>query len=153
MIRKFFQAVKRLLHAPVIINSVRHELHKLDDLKIQNGKISSQINRGQTKEILDNIQLSEFKVFSQWGDDGIIQFLIEYLKIETKTFIEFGVEDYKESNTRFLLINNNWRGLIMDASIPNMESVQKEDIYWKHNLIAVPVFVTKENINMLLQIN
>ena len=36
----------------------------------------------------------EFKIFSQYGDDGIIQFLVKNLAIKNKTFIEFGVEDF-----------------------------------------------------------
>ena len=55
----------------------------------------------------------EFRVFSQWGDVGIIQYLIHNVPIPNDTFVEFGVEDYREANTRFLLLNDNWRGLIM----------------------------------------
>ena len=33
-----------------------------------------------------------------------------------KTFIEFGVQNYRESNTRLLLQLRNWRGLIIDGS-------------------------------------
>ena len=108
------------------------------------------INRSQTSDIIDNLHLSEFKVFSQFGDDGIIQFLIDYLKIENKTFIEFGVENYKEANTRFLLINNNWKGLIMDGSEKNMNQVQQEDIYWRYDINALAAFITKDNINSLI---
>ena len=49
---------------------------------------------------LDNINKDlnfyEFKVFSQFGDDGIIQFLINNLEFENKNknFLEFGIEDY-----------------------------------------------------------
>ncbi len=153
MIAKFFRALRHLLHSPQTVNAVRHEVSKIDELRVQNGKISSQINRGQVKEIIENIHRAEFRVFSQWGDDGIIQFLVDYLDIEQKNFIEFGVEDYKESNTRFLLVNNNWKGLIMDSSEKYMKSVQADDIYWKHELTATPIFVTKENINPLLKEN
>lgn len=45
----------------------------------------------------------EFKVFSQWGEDGIIQYLINKIPIKNKFFIEFGVQNYRESNTRFYL--------------------------------------------------
>ena len=45
----------------------------------------------QTKNVKD-YQDSEFKVFSQWGEDGIIQFLINKLRLKNKIFIEFGVE-------------------------------------------------------------
>ena len=89
----------------------------------------------------------EFSVFSQWGDDGIIQYLIHKLDIKNKTFIEFGVGNYLESNTRFLLVNNNWRGLIFDGSESNISFVKNDSIYWKFNLKAKSLFITKENIN------
>ena len=41
--------------------------------------------------ILDKIADAEFKVFSQAGDDGIIQYLIHKVQISRKIFIEFGV--------------------------------------------------------------
>jgi hypothetical protein len=113
--------------------------------------ILSRLNQANTGNILKNIQLAEFKVFSQWKDDGIIQFLVDYLDIETKTFIEFGVQDYLEANTRFLLMNNNWAGLIMDGTTSNIESVKRQDIYWKYNLTAVTAFITAGNINDLMQ--
>jgi len=99
----------------------------------------------------NNIQDYEFKVFSQWGDDGIIQFLINKVNIPFTTFIEFGVQDYTESNTRFLLMNNNWSGFIMDGSADYIESIKKRDYYWRHRLTAKAAFVTSENINELIQ--
>ena len=70
----------------------------------------------KSKGLLENMPDAEFKVFSQWGEDGIIQYLISKIAIENKVFIEFGVQDYSESNTRFLLVNDNWRGLVIDSS-------------------------------------
>jgi hypothetical protein len=93
----------------------------------------------------------EFKVFSQWGDDGIIQYLINRLEIPNKTFIEFGVENYTEANTLFLLLNNNWQGFIMDGSKSNMEQVKNSELYWKFDLKIQDAFITSENINSLIQ--
>ncbi|MCL2682700.1 MAG: hypothetical protein FWE63_04340 [Bacteroidales bacterium] len=92
----------------------------------------------------------EFKIFSQWGDDGLIQYLIKNVKIENKIFIEFGVEDYSESNTRFLMMNNNWGGFVMDGSEKNMKKLRNRDWFWKYSLKCKSVFITKENINNLL---
>ena len=97
--------------------------------------------------LLENLLDAEFKVFSQWGDDGIIQYLVNQLDIPVKNFIEFGVEDYTEANTRFLLLNNNWSGLVMDCSEENVAYIKNDDIYWKHDLTAICAFVTAENIN------
>jgi hypothetical protein len=99
------------------------------------------------------IQCAEFQVFSQWGEDGIIQYLIHRLGVLNERFIEFGVQDYSESNTRFLLIHNNWVGLIIDGSPESIATIQKQDYYWRQGLKAVPAFITVENINRLLQEN
>ena len=93
---------------------------------------------------------AEFKVDSQWGEDGIIQYLLSKINVSNKTFIEFGVENYCESNTRFLLQKNNWKGLIIDGSEANINYIRNDDIYWRHDLTAVSAFITLDNINQIL---
>ncbi len=91
-----------------------------------------------------------FHVFSQSNEDGLIQYLIRQVPIMNKTFIEFGVASYTECNTKFLLLNDKWQGLVMDGSKEAMDGLIASDIYWQHDLVAVPAFVTKNNINALL---
>lgn len=92
----------------------------------------------------------EFRVFSQFGDDGIIQWLVRRLPDIPKRFVEFGVEDYSESNTRFLLIHNNWRGLVMDGSAANIARLKRRKWFWRHDLTAQAHFVTRENVDSLI---
>ena len=92
----------------------------------------------------------EFKIFSQRGEDGIIQHLIRHVPIKNETFIEFGAETYVESNTRFLMMNNNWNGLIMDGSEENIQSVRQSGWFWMYDLIAKSAFIDAENINGLI---
>lgn len=66
-------------------------------------------------------------MFSQSGEDGVIQWLIHNIPIQSKRFIEFGVQNYTESKTRFLLMHNNWSGLIMDGSQENMDYVKQDN--------------------------
>lgn len=111
-----------------------------------------QIKVQKIKELHNNIssiQEAEFQVFSQFGDDGIIQYLIQQIPIGQQVFIEFGVERYIESNTRFLLMNNNWSGLVIDGDAKNINFVQQDEIYWRYDLTAVCSFITAENINQL----
>lgn len=96
---------------------------------------------------------AEFRVFSQWGEDGIIQYLLNHVSIERPIFVEFGVENYTESNTRFLLTNNQWTGLVIDSSTENIDYIRHDQIYWSSNLKAHHSFITKENINELLAKN
>ncbi|MCG5238890.1 FkbM family methyltransferase [Azospirillum doebereinerae] len=93
----------------------------------------------------------EFQVFSQMGEDGIIEWLIQNLPIRSESFVEFGVEDYKESNTRYLLRHRNWKGFVIDASIQNVEEITKDSIFWRHSLIAKSYFIDRENINDILK--
>ena len=99
------------------------------------------------------LQEKEFSVYSQFGDDGIIQFLINLLNLKKKNgkFIEFGVADYFESNTHFLLINNRWEGFVMDGDKKNMNTLKSSPIFWKYNLKAKSEFITRENIQNLLK--
>jgi hypothetical protein len=102
-------------------------------------------------EITDLSEI-EFRVFSQFGEDGIIQYLIRRtgISLPQASFVEFGVGDYSEANTRFLLINDNWRGLIMDASGPNMAAVRNWPLYWKYDLAAKQAFIDRDNIDDLI---
>lgn len=130
-----------------LFKDIRLNNSKQEQMMLINGAILCNLNK---QIIINNLQEAEFKIFSQWGDDGIIQYLINNIEIDNKFFIEFGVEDYNESNTRFLLLNNNWSGLIMDGSQQNIEYIKNNWIYWKHHLIAKRAFITAENINDLI---
>lgn len=112
------------------------------------GQILSRLNRNIDK--LNNVSQAEFKIFSQWGDDGIIDWLVEHLNIEHKLFVEFGVENYTESNTRFLMMHKNWSGLIFDGSQRHIDDVKNSYYYWMYDLTAKKAFIDKNNINQLI---
>ena len=59
------------------------------------------------------------------------------IEIPNKIFIEFGVEDYLESNTRFILINNCWKGLVMDGSALKVNQIKCSDLFWQYQLDAI----------------
>ena len=102
------------------------------------------------KKIIKSINEVEFKVYSQWGEDGIIDWLVNNIPNLPKTFIEFGVETYTESNTRLLLLNHNWSGLVIDGSLENIQNITKQNIYWRHNLKAIHAFIDIDNIEKLI---
>jgi hypothetical protein len=105
-------------------------------------------NRGFAR--LDGLHAAEFCAFSQWGEDGIIDWLVGRLPEIPGTFVEFGVEDYRESNTRLLLLMRNWRGLVLDGSPANISEIRSQELYWRHDLTARHAFVDRDNINTLI---
>lgn len=129
---------------------------KLFEIQVQNEELKLlvvNINQNSLKENKNKLSDYGFKVFSQWDEDGIIQFIVGRIKNIPKVFVEIGVENYKESNTRFLLFNNFWRGLIIDANKDQIEQVKNSSLMWQYNLTPHFAFVTKENINELIEQN
>lgn len=109
------------------------------------GRLLSETVRSKSE--IGSLSEVEFKVFSQWGDDGIIQWLVNNLDIPNRTFIEFGVQNYRESNTRFLMMNDNWSGLVMDGSEANVAQIVDSEYFWKYDLKAKAVFIDRSNVN------
>ena len=92
----------------------------------------------------------EYRVFSQSGDDGIIQFLINRIPSPNKTFIEFGVEDFTEANCRFLMMYSNWSGFVVDGSQSQVEKIVNHPDFWRYDLRATQSMITAENVNAVL---
>ena len=101
---------------------------------------------GWRAPVQSSLSEKEFKVYSQFGDDGIIQYLIRAIPVAETSFIEFGVGDYFESNTHFLLVNDNWAGLVLDGSEEKVTVIRTSPIYWRHALTAETAFITRDNV-------
>jgi hypothetical protein len=99
----------------------------------------------------DEIERAEFRVFSQFGEDGLIQFLIQRVPVGNRVFVEFGVEDYSESNTRFLLVHDAWRGLIIDAGTEHRRFLEESRLAWRTTVDAVTAFIDRDNVNDVIR--
>jgi hypothetical protein len=133
------------------------KLRRLDAIEQRCERIQEALGRIEARQLAGglggDLRNAEFRAFSQWGEDGIIQRLIGCVPIERKLFVEFGVQDYSEANTRFLVLHDNWSGLVLDGDERNIEAIHRSDIYWRHNIKAQRAFVTRENIDQLLRDN
>lgn len=138
-----------------MLKRIRRVYDRFNALSERMTRIQEALGRIEMRQVANapHAQQAEFRVFSQWGEDGIIQHLLEHVPIERPIFVEFGVENYVESNTRFLLTNNRWSGLVIDGSAQNIDYIKRDTIYWSTNLKAEHSFITKENINELLSRN
>jgi hypothetical protein len=111
------------------------------------GRIAAQ----GTPDRLPTLADAEFRVSSQWGEDGIIEWLVQHLPLPNNRFIEFGVETFREANCRFLMQNRNWRGLVIDSNSAQIAAIRADKIYWMYDLTACSAFITAENINDLFE--
>jgi hypothetical protein len=90
----------------------------------------------------------DFGIFSQYGEDGILDYLLQRAGISKPRFFEIGTEDYSESNTRFLYQDSNTFGVIVDAMTDYEARVYKvlEGYRYKGEILPLQTFVTLDNI-------
>ena len=125
------------------------------------GEKNNQLLINISKTYFDNISQKkssffsdyEYKVFSQFGEDGLINFILSNINIKNNYFVELGVEDYEESNTKLLLEGFNWSGKVFDSQNNFILSIKKKNFYWKFNLGVIEKFITADNINSTLKEN
>jgi hypothetical protein len=106
-----------------------------------------------TRPVPARLEDVEFSIFSQFGEDGILQHLIRHVKVPDTTFVEVGVGDYRESNSRFLVENNNWRGMAINGDDSHARFILGSKLAWRYDVEPVQAFVTRDNINQLIRDN
>jgi hypothetical protein len=94
----------------------------------------------------------EYQVFSQYGEDGIIEEIFNRIGTTNKYFIEFGVENGLECNSTNLLYKD-WQGLWIEGN-PKMYSEINErfkDLISKDKLVVKNEFITAGNIESIFK--
>ena len=101
-------------------------------------------------ELIKSLHEAEYKVFSQTGEDGIIDFLISKLGILNSKFVEIGVGDYSESNTRYIYEKSFSKGLIVDIERDFKKKVSMNINLLRGLLEIENIEVSANNINQIL---
>ncbi len=113
---------------------------------IQAAIFSSRSNYPNVKKLTE----AELKIYSQWGEDGILDYLCHKLDLERPHFLEVGAGDFQECNSRFLVEYRNASATLVDANPELADAVEKSDLYWKSHLFSFVTWVTTENINEII---
>ena len=128
-----------------LIKKIKIDIFAFDKIMFCVGQVHIAQNKKKYKKISDLTEV-ENKIFSQNGEDGIIAYLIDRLKLNTKNFVEIGVGNYRESNTRFLYNSYHPKGLIIDC-INDMEKKVKPFVnLWKGDLRICNKKINSDNI-------
>jgi len=101
------------------------------------GDLNLMLHNGRT---VTGIKRYERNWYSQNGEDGILKLIFAQIGATNKFYVEFGVEDGSECNTRYLRERFGWIGLMMDGGshAAPVGNVRRE-------------FITAENICSLFE--
>lgn len=97
---------------------------------------------------ISQLKQSERSVYSQGGQDGVLEAIFNQIDRGAKTFVEFGARDGVDcSNTANLRLYHGWSGLLMDAE-PLADFVKKANIN-KNNINALLISYCKSSIDYM----
>ena len=97
-----------------------------------------------------NLWDAEVKVYSQWGEDGILDYLVSRLGISKPKVLEVGAGNFTECNSRFLAENLNASVVAIDGRKDLVMSIDNSELKWKSHVLGIETWVTPENINALI---
>jgi hypothetical protein len=94
---------------------------------------------------------AEVSVFSQWGEDGILDYLCDFLDLGRPRVVEFGAADFQECNSRFLAEYRNAAVLAVDGRSDLVPTVRSLPIGWRTTVLPVQTWITPDNANSLVE--
>ena len=96
--------------------------------------------------LLYNMEIKKYekKIFSQNGEDGVIDYIFSNIGMTNKIFVEFGF-GMNENNSRNLIENHGFSGLFIDSAIPI--NYRNKTI---NNINFHQAWITRNNINEII---
>lgn len=119
--------------------------HRQDDLRIRIGAMHVSQNRN-IEQVVENLWDLEVRVFSQWGEDGILDFLFQKVGISKPKILELGAGCFAECNSRFAAHLRNASVYAVDAREDLSEGIHKSGLMWRNNLNYEVIEINTENI-------
>jgi hypothetical protein len=143
---KFFliKQVKKI--ALELRNYLKPEIGNLKFLLGQSAIISSRAAADSFKDLWD----AEVKVYSQWGEDGILDYICGAIGVSKPNVIEIGAGNFIECNSRFLAESRNANIIAVDGRNDLKENVENSSVFWKSQIIPLVDWVTPDKINSII---
>jgi len=103
---------------------------------VKNNQVCTKMAESQIFWI-ERIVLHQWNVYSQSGEDGVIDTIFKNIGTTDKVYVEFGTFDTLQSNTRYLR-EHGWdikNSLLMDGGFSNPDINLQQVIFWPSNII------------------
>lgn len=164
--------MKRLLKR--IVGRAAGATHNVSPLKPRLASVSQQLNSAAGNEMaiqnllrlqlrrewLDSGRLpefheSEFRYYSQNGEDGILHLIFSLIGTTNKRVVEICCGDGVECNAANLIVNRGWRGLLFDGGPRNIDRARAFYESHPNTMNCIPrlrnAWITRKNVNKLIE--
>ena len=93
---------------------------------------------------------AEFKIFSQFGEDGILDYLCQSIGLSKPKVLEIGAGNFTECNSRFLAEFRNASVFAVDNREDLMLQIENTPLRWKNHIFGLTTWVTTQNISSIV---
>ncbi len=97
-----------------------------------------------------NLWDAEVKVYSQWGEDGILDYICELIELAKPRVLEIGAGNFVECNSRFIAEFRNASVVAVDARA-DLLNASLHSLKWKNHIELVNEWITPNNINSIIE--
>ncbi len=151
MIRKIIKKLLHQLRLSLGIIEMKADLSVMKSVIIEEF-ISRELRENNRYKNKKRLNQYEMQIYSQFGEDGIIEEIIKRVGSKTKYFVEIGTGDGMENNTVNLLVNG-WKGLWLDAD-QNLCTLARQNLdpfITKGKLKIDQAFVDTDNVTKFFE--
>jgi hypothetical protein len=124
-------------------------LHELQLIRSQLAQVQAASTRSNTREV-ESLAAVEFKAFSQFGEDGILNYICINIDLLRPRILEIGAGNYSEGNSRFLVTSRSGVAVLVDSDLSLESRVAATEDRWKGPVIPLSLWVSPVNIGEIL---
>jgi hypothetical protein len=151
-IKKYFNLIRMGRYSEFLMTFIPWDNFLLNfyRLKKAENKYQKAINIPPVLIQGDNINDYELSVFSQNGEDGILDYIFEKIGTKNKKFVEIGF-GHTENNSLYMISRRNFSGLLIDGgkwNVTAFNNFNKKKL--KTENIALEAWIDKKNINNII---
>lgn len=147
--RSIFDYIKYLAEQRDRTDSLNYTVHNL--------VLANYSNLHSASSLKTKLKLTEAKIYSQFGEDGILLNIFSKINAKTHSFVEIGISNGVESNAANFAISLGWGGLFIDSSLDYINEAKNYFINQQRldssKLKLVNALVTPDTINTLFSAN
>lgn len=124
---------------------LRIEKGPSDSARLMNGTAAIHAQRS-ARHTFRHLWDAEVSVYSQWGEDGILDLLCDAFQLVKPKALELGAGNFSECNTRFLAEHRSASIVAVDGRTDLVSSIRSSDLEWKTTIMALEQWITPDNV-------